>query len=54
MVFLLYNFAYSDAAFFRPVEAVLVPSRFSQDYYRRALALESTALPCVIERTSVA
>jgi glycosyltransferase involved in cell wall biosynthesis len=41
----LHNFAYHDAAFFRPVDAVLVPSRFAQAYYRRTLGLDCTPLP---------
>jgi glycosyltransferase involved in cell wall biosynthesis len=45
VVFGLHNFAYTDAGFFRPVDAVLVPSRFARDYYRRALGLDCTALP---------
>jgi glycosyltransferase involved in cell wall biosynthesis len=45
VVFGLHNFAYTDAAFFRPVDAVLVPSRFARDYYRRTLGLDCTALP---------
>jgi len=45
VVFGLHNFAYTDAAFFRSVDAVLVPSRFAQDYYRRSLGLDCTALP---------
>ena len=53
MVFALYNFAYDHAPFFRPVDAVLVPSRFSQAYYRRTLGLESTAIPCVLDWSRV-
>ena len=30
---------------FRQVDAVLVPSRFTRDYYRQTLGLNSTALP---------
>lgn len=45
MVFALHNFAYHDTALFRPTDAVLVPSEFTRDYYRRTLGLECTALP---------
>jgi glycosyltransferase involved in cell wall biosynthesis len=48
VVFLLHNFGYADAAPFHSVDAVLVPSDFSRQYYRRTLGLECTALPgCV-------
>ena len=53
VVVVLYNFAYRDAGFFRPVDAVLVPSRFSQAYYRGTLGLESTAIPCVLDWSRV-
>jgi glycosyltransferase involved in cell wall biosynthesis len=45
VVFALHNFAYQDAAFFRPVDAVLVPSRFAQAHYRRTLGLDCTPIP---------
>ena len=45
VVFTLRNFAYDDAELFRPVDAVHVPSRFAQDYYRRTLGLDGTAIP---------
>ena len=45
VVFALHNFAYQNAAFFRPVDAVLVPSCFAQAHYRRTLGLASTPLP---------
>jgi glycosyltransferase involved in cell wall biosynthesis len=45
VVFALHNFAYTSADFFRPVDAVLVPSRFAQEHYRRALGLKSTPIP---------
>ncbi|HEV3261921.1 MAG TPA: glycosyltransferase [Gemmataceae bacterium] len=53
VVFALYNFAYGDASFFRPVDAVLVPSRFSQAYYQRTLGIQSTAIPCVLNWSRV-
>jgi glycosyltransferase involved in cell wall biosynthesis len=45
VVFALHNFAYHDAAIFRGVDAVLVPSEFARDHYRRTLGLECVALP---------
>ncbi|HLJ92916.1 MAG TPA: glycosyltransferase [Gemmataceae bacterium] len=45
VVFALHNFEYHGAELFRPVDAVLVPSRFSQEHYRRTLGLTSTAIP---------
>ena len=45
VVFTLRNFAYHDAAFFRPVDAILVPSEYARAYYRRTLGLESVAIP---------
>jgi glycosyltransferase involved in cell wall biosynthesis len=45
VVFALHNFAYRDAALFRSVDAVLVPSRTAQEHYRKTLGLDSTVLP---------
>jgi glycosyltransferase involved in cell wall biosynthesis len=45
VVFALHNFCYHDAALFRPVDAVLVPSQFAAAHYRRTLGLACTALP---------
>jgi glycosyltransferase involved in cell wall biosynthesis len=45
VVFALHNFAYHSADLFRPVDAVLVPSRFVQAHYQRTLGLECTAIP---------
>ena len=45
VVFALHNFAYDCAELFRPVNAVLVPSRFAQTHYRRTLGLTSTPIP---------
>jgi glycosyltransferase involved in cell wall biosynthesis len=45
VVFSLRNLEYRRAELFRPVDAVLVPSRFAQVYYRRALGLACTAIP---------
>jgi glycosyltransferase involved in cell wall biosynthesis len=45
VVFSLRNFAYTGKALFRPVDAMLVPSEFSCEHYRRTLGIESTAIP---------
>ena len=45
VVFALHNFAYHGAELFRPVDAVLVPSRFAQAHYRRTLGLTCTSIP---------
>jgi glycosyltransferase involved in cell wall biosynthesis len=45
VVFALHNFAYQGAQLFRPVDAVLVPSRFAQNHYRRTLQLICTPIP---------
>jgi hypothetical protein len=45
VVFALHNFAYHGAELFRPVDAVLVPSRFAQAHYRRTLGLSCTPIP---------
>ena len=45
VVFSLRNLEYRRADIFRPVDAVLVPSRFAQAHYRRTLGLECTAIP---------
>jgi len=44
-VFALHNFLYTDRSPFADVDAVVVPSRFAADHYRRALGLECTVLP---------
>ena len=45
VVFALHNFSYRGVDLFRPVDAVLVPSRFARDHYRQTLGLNCTALP---------
>lgn len=45
VVFALHNFAYHGADLFRPVDAVLVPSRFAQAHYLRTLGLSCTPIP---------
>jgi glycosyltransferase involved in cell wall biosynthesis len=49
VVFCLHNFAYHGKALFDPADAVWVPSRFTQDHYRRTLGLECTAIPNVLD-----
>ncbi|MCI0465002.1 MAG: glycosyltransferase [Gemmataceae bacterium] len=45
VVFALHNLEYQQADLFRGVAAVLVPSHFAQEHYRRTLGLDSTVLP---------
>jgi len=45
VVLALHNFEYHGADLFRPVDAVLVPSRFAQAHYHRTLGLTCTAIP---------
>jgi len=45
IVFALHNFAYHGGELFRPVDAVLVPSRFAQATSRRTLELNCTPIP---------
>jgi hypothetical protein len=51
VVFALHNLAYPEAAMFRPVDAVLVPSQFARDHYQRALGLDCTVLPSPLDWT---
>jgi glycosyltransferase involved in cell wall biosynthesis len=45
VIFTLRNLAYDGTDLFREVDAVLVPSRASQEHYRRKLGIDSTAIP---------
>jgi glycosyltransferase involved in cell wall biosynthesis len=45
IVFALHNLAYGDASLFRGVDAVMVPSKTSREYYHQTLGIESTPLP---------
>jgi glycosyltransferase involved in cell wall biosynthesis len=45
VVFALHNLAYHGAELFRPVDAVLVPSRFAQAHYGHTLGLSCTPIP---------
>ena len=60
VVFALHNFAYENAAFFRPVDAVLVPSRFAQrttdarsDCPRRLSPAPGTGHACAARKSTV-
>jgi glycosyltransferase involved in cell wall biosynthesis len=53
VVFALHNLAYSDASLFRCVDAVLLPSRTSQEYYRQTLGIASTPIPGPIDDARV-
>src|SRR5262249_38998593 len=44
VVFALHNFCYHDAGFVRPAQALLVPSEFAADHYRRTFGRECVAL----------
>jgi glycosyltransferase involved in cell wall biosynthesis len=49
VVFALHNFSYPTIEPFKTVDAVMVPSRFSAEHYRRTLGLECTVLPNLID-----
>jgi len=49
MVFPLHNFRYTNPAPFADVDALIAPSQFMADYYRRALGLECTVLPYLVD-----
>lgn len=49
VVFPLHNFSYPDPRPFADADAVIVPSRFAADHYRRALGLDCTVLPNLID-----
>jgi glycosyltransferase involved in cell wall biosynthesis len=44
VVFWLRNCAYREADLFQPVDAVLVPTRFSQEFYRSHLGIDCTPI----------
>jgi hypothetical protein len=48
-VFTLHNLNYSSAVHFAEVDTILVPSRFSAEYYRRSLGIDCVALPSLID-----
>ena len=45
LVFWLRNCAYKNAELFRQVDGILVPSRFSQEFYRKKLGIDCTPIP---------
>ena len=49
IVFALHNFLYRDPGMFAEIDAVVVPSAFAAEYYRRALGLDCTVLPCLLD-----
>ena len=44
-----HNFSYHSSSAFDSVDAVIVPSRFVADHYRKTLGLECTVLPNLID-----
>jgi glycosyltransferase involved in cell wall biosynthesis len=49
VIFALHNFNYHSSSPFVNVEAVIVPSRFAADHYRKSLGLDCTVLPCLVD-----
>ncbi|MFO0852422.1 MAG: glycosyltransferase family 4 protein [Gemmataceae bacterium] len=47
VAFAVHNFAYPDRAFFRPYDAVLVPSEYARTHYRDRVGVEAVAAPPV-------
>lgn len=47
-VFALHNMLYNTPVTFRDVDAVIVPSRFAAEHYRRTLGLRCTVLPNMV------
>jgi glycosyltransferase involved in cell wall biosynthesis len=45
VVFVIHNLLYKATSLFDRVDAILVPSRYAQEYYRKMLGVESTAIP---------
>lgn len=52
-VFTLHNFSYPDPSTFAGIDAVVVASRFSAEYHRRALGIECMTLPYLIDSGKV-
>lgn len=48
-LFLLYNFSYRHLGPFVNVDAVVVPSEYSQGFYARTLGLRCHVVPCVVD-----
>ncbi len=53
VAFPLHNFNYHHTDPFATADAVIVPSRFAADYYRRALGLECAVLPNLVDPSRV-
>ena len=49
VVFALHNLSYLSSATFATADAILVPSQFAADYYRKALGLECSVLPNLVD-----
>jgi len=49
VVFGLHNFSYPTPDAFTTADSVLVPSQFASDYYRKALGLECSVLPNLVD-----
>jgi glycosyltransferase involved in cell wall biosynthesis len=49
ILFALHNFSYANAAAFRMVDRVVVPTEFARRYYREKLGLACDLLPLVID-----
>jgi hypothetical protein len=49
VVFALHNFSYTNAQAFRTADAVIVPSRFAAEHYRRIIGLKCEVLSNVID-----
>ena len=48
VAFPLHNFNYHDSCLFENADAVIVPSRFAADHYRKSLGLDCKVLPYLI------
>ena len=53
VVFALHNFSYPDAQPFANVDAVIAPSRFAAEHYRKTLGLDCTVLPNLVDFSRV-
>jgi len=49
VVFALHNFSYRNTVAFTTTDAVIVPSRFAADHYRKALNLNCVVLPNIVD-----
>lgn len=53
VVFWLHNCSYRSADYFKAMQGVIVPSRFTQAHYRQTLGLEFTPLPPTLDWSRV-